>query len=124
MKKKRNSKQFNKQFRKRFFTRKSMTIIILTLVIILFLGIGGIRQKQKADHYKRSIEELSSEVKQIEDTNRALEEEKKETDTDAFKERVAREKLGLIKKDEYAIKESDEADSSKSSKSSGKKKSK
>ena len=98
--------------------------IILTLVIILFLGIGGIRQKQKADHYKRSIEELSSEVKQIEDTNRALEEEKKETDTDAFKERVAREKLGLIKKDEYAIKESDEADSSKSSKSSGKKKSK
>ncbi len=106
-KKKKNSKQFNKKFKKQFFTVKSVTIIVLTVVILLFLGMGGIHQKRKADQYKKTIEELTSEVNQIKETNKALEEEKDHTDSDEFKEKIAREKLGMVDQDEYALKESD-----------------
>lgn len=107
MKKRKNSKQFNKQFKKQFFTVKSGIIIVLTLLIVLFLGFFGLHQKKQADRYRETIKELSSEVKTIKETNKALEEEKENASSDDFKERIAREKLGLVDKDEYLVKESD-----------------
>ena len=106
-KKKKNSRQFNKKFKKQFFTRKSGLILLLTAVIIVFLGIGGLHQKREADRYRQAISELNSEMKEIDEENKKLEKEKEETDTDEFKERIAREKLGLIGKDEYVVRESE-----------------
>ena len=107
-KKRKNSRQFNDKFKKKFFTVKSAIIMVLTMMIVLFLGFGGIHQKRQADRYRDTIEELSSEVKQIKDTNKSLEKEKKNASSDEFKERMAREKLGLVGKDEYVVKESDD----------------
>lgn len=106
-KKRKNSRQFNKKFKKRFFTVKSAIIIGLTIVIILFLGVGRIHQRRQADRYQETINELTSEVKEIKEKNKALEEEKDNVDSDEFKERVAREKLGMVDKDEYSVKESE-----------------
>lgn len=105
--KKKNSKQFNKKFRKQFFTLKSGIVIVLTVVIILFLAAGGLYQKKQADSYRQAIKELKSEIKDIDETNKQLEKEREETNTKEFKERVAREKLGLIGKGEYLVKESE-----------------
>lgn len=121
MKKRKNSKQFNRQFRQQFFTAKSGIILVLTLVIVLLLGFGGYRQKRQADQYRETISELSSEVKEIRETNEDLEAERVNTNTDEFKERIAREKLGLIREDEYALQESEEEDTSDGKKSGGSK---
>ena len=108
-KKKKNSKQFNKKFKKQFFTIRSGLVIGLTVVIILFLAAGGLYQKQEADRYKAVISELDAEIQDINETNKQLEKEKEETNSKEFKERVAREKLGLIGKDEYSVKEGQES---------------
>ena len=109
-KKRKNSKQFNKKFKNRFFTIRSGLVIGMTVVIILFLAVGGLYQKKEADRYKEAILELNSEIKDLNEANRQLEQEKEETGSKEFKERVAREKLGLIGKDEYALKEAEGQD--------------
>ncbi|MBQ9156578.1 MAG: septum formation initiator family protein [Eubacterium sp.] len=106
-KKKKNSKQFNQKFKKQFFTKKSAVVIILTLVIVAFLGFGLMQQNKHAARYQEAIQELSSEVESLEDQNKSLEEEKDNMDSEEFKERMAREKLGLIDNDEYAVREAE-----------------
>ena len=83
-------------------------IIALTTVIVAFLGLGGLHQMRQVGRYQDSIEELSSEVSSLKETNKALEEEKARTSSDEFKEHVAREKLGLVEKDEYVVREAEE----------------
>ena len=79
-KKQKNSKQFNRQFKKKFFTKKSAIIIICTVVILGAFGIG----------YQKV--------------------EKKGIDTDEFKERIARERLGMIKEGEISLQEAKEGE--------------
>lgn len=104
-KKKKNSKQFNRQFKKRFFTKKSVIIIVCTIVILAAFGLGYQKIEKKAAKYQKTINELNTEIKNIKQTNKTLEEEKNNLDTDEFKERIARERLGMIKEGEISLQE-------------------
>ena len=110
--KKKNSKQFNEQFKKRFFSVKTGLLIALTLVIVLCAGIASVRLSRQARQYEKQIDELSTEVSKIKKENSALEEEKDNIDSEEFKERVARERLGMVGKDEYVLEQSEEGETS------------
>ncbi|MDD7113615.1 MAG: septum formation initiator family protein [Lachnospiraceae bacterium] len=106
-KKRKNSKQFNRKFKKRFFTRKSVTVLLAAVIVMIAVGFGCNQQRKKAAAYQNTIDELNEEIKDLEDGNQNLEEEKDNIDTDEFKEKMARERLGMIGKDEYSLEESD-----------------
>ena len=109
-KKQKNSKQFNRQFKKKFFTKKSAIIIICTVVILGAFGIGYQKVEKKAAKYQKTIDELKTDVKNIEQTNKTFEKENKGIDTDEFKERIARERLGMIKEGEISLQEAKEGE--------------
>lgn len=106
--KRKNSKQFNRKFKKRFFTRKSVTVLVAAFIIMIAVGVGCNQQRKRAENYQKTIDELNTEIKDLKDTNEALESEKNNLDTDEFKEKMARERLGMIGKDEYSLEESDQ----------------
>lgn len=109
-KKKKNSKQFNRQFKKKFFTKKSAIIIVCTVIILGGFWVGYQKVERKAAKYQKTIDELKTEVKNLEQTNKTLEKEKNNLDTDEFKERIARERLGMIKKGERSLQEAQEGE--------------
>ena len=109
-KKQKNSKQFNRQFKKKFFTKKSAIIIICTVVILGAFGIGYQKVEKKAAKYQKTIDELKTDVKNIEQTNKTLEKENQGIDTDEFTERIARERLGMIKEGEISLQEAKEGE--------------
>ena len=102
-KKRKNSKQFNRKFKKRFFTRKSVTVLVAAFIIMIAVGVGCNQQRKRAENYQKTIDELNTEIKDLKDTNEALESEKNNLDTDEFKEKMARERFGMIGKDEYSL---------------------
>ena len=106
-KKRKNSKQFNQKFRKRFFTKKSVTVLICVVIILVATAFGCQDLRRKAQRYEDTIEELSTEIRELEDTNQTLEEERNNMDSDEFKEKMARERLGMIGKDEYSLQQSE-----------------
>ncbi len=113
-KKRKNSKQFNQRFKKRFFTKKSVTVMFFALIILIGIGFGCQRQKKTAEKYQKTIEELNTDIQELEETNKTLEEEKENMDSDAFKEKMARERLNMIGKDEYSLQRSEEEASTES----------
>lgn len=110
-KKQKNSKQFNRQFKKKFFTKKSAIIIVCTVVILGVFWMGYQEVEKKTAKYQKTIDELKTDVKNIEQTNKELEKEKNNLNTDESKERIARERLGMIKEGEVSLQQAkDEED--------------
>ena len=109
-KKKKNSKQFNRQFKKKFFTKKSAIIIICTVIILGAFWGAYQKVEKKAAKYQKTIDELNTEVKNLKQTNKTLEKEKNNLDTDESKERIARERLGMIKEGEISLQEAQEGE--------------
>ena len=110
-KKKKNSKQFNRQFKKTFFTKKSAIIIVCTVIILSAFWGAYQKVERKAAKYQKTIDELRTEVKNLNQTNKTLEKEKNNIDTDESKERIARERLGMIKEGEISLQEAQEGES-------------
>ena len=75
-KKKKNSKQFNRQFKKTFFTKKSAIIIVCTVIILSAFWGAYQKVERKAVKYQKTIDELKTEVKNLNQTNKTLEKEK------------------------------------------------
>lgn len=109
-KKKKNSKQFNRQFKKTFFTKKSAIIIVCTVIILSAFWGAYQKVERKAAKYQKTIDELKTEVKNLNQTNKTLEKEKNNIDTDESKERIARERLGMIKEGEISLQEAQEGE--------------
>ena len=109
-KKRKNSKQFNERFRKRFFTKKSVTVLIFAVIILVAAAFGYQNLNRRAVRYEETIEELSTEIREIEETNKTLEEERTNMDSPEFKEKMARERLGMIDRDEYSLQQSENGD--------------
>ncbi len=101
--KRKNSKQFNQKFRKRFPSRKYISVFVLTAVILVVVAVGYYQLNQKAARYQKTIDELNTEIQEIRETNEALEEEKNNLESDEFREKMARERLGMISKDEFLL---------------------
>lgn len=109
-KKRKNSKQFNRQFKKKFFTKKSAIIIVCTVIILGAFWGAYQKVERKAAKYQKTIDELKTEVKNLDQTNKTLEKEKNNINTDEFKERIARERLGMIKEGEVSLQEDQEGE--------------
>lgn len=107
-KKKKNSKQFNKKFKKQFLTRKSLIVIGCTAVILLAVAFGCLHLERVERRTQERIDALNTEIKDIEDTNESLAREKDNLDSDESRTRLAKERLGMIEEDEYLLQESGE----------------
>lgn len=117
-KKKKNSKQFNKKFKKQFLTRKSLIVIGCTAVILLAVAFGCLHLERVERRTQERIDALNTEIKDIEDTNESLAREKDNLDSDESRTRLAKERLGMIEEDEYLLQESDKDDKAEEKKES------
>ena len=117
-KKKKNSKQFNKKFKKQFLTRKSLIVIGCTAVILLAVALGCLHLERVERRTQERIDALNTEIKDIEDTNESLAREKDNLDSDESRTRLAKERLGMIEEDEYLLQESDKDDKAEEKKES------
>ena len=107
-KKRKNSKQFNERFRKRFFTKKSVLVLMCAVVILVAIAFGCQSQRRRAAVLEETVDELNTEIKEIKETNKSLEEERTNMDSPEFKEKIARERLGMIDEDEYSLQQSED----------------
>lgn len=104
--KKKNSRQFNQRFKRRFLTSRSAIIWVFTIIIFAGMAVGFYKIEQRVSSYQKTIDELSTEIKTLKDTNRQLEEEMENVNSDEYIEKMARERLGMVKKDEYILRQS------------------
>lgn len=93
-----------KKLSRQFTTSMLIFGIAMVIVITLTLGYRNLLSKEKA--YQENIAELNNELKTLEETNKQMKNEMNNMDSKEFKEKIAREKLGMIKEDEILIKES------------------
>ncbi len=98
-KKNTNKKKLNK--RRRFIN----FIVILTLLTTVYFTFTLVRNKVEYNRLNNQLDELISERKEIEEEIKNLEKNYEDRDSLEFAEKVAREKLGMIKAKEYIIKE-------------------
>ena len=87
---------------------RSGIIWLCTIIIFLGMGIGFLKMERKVSSYRQTIDELSTEIRQLKETNSQLEEEMDNVNSDEYIEKMARERLGMVKKGEYVLKQSRE----------------
>ena len=119
MKKKKNSKEFNKRFKKRFLTRKALSVMFFTTIILTIIFVscfGTLRQERQLQSV---INEYTAENKKLRDQNEAIEEEKQKvqdmneamlrgdrnSQCDESIKDIARNVLGMIDADDYSLQE-------------------
>ncbi|MBQ1688108.1 MAG: septum formation initiator family protein [Lachnospiraceae bacterium] len=89
--------------------RRGMRIIALA-VLVLFAVFSyktmGLKQQVKAN--KKTIEKYKQDLKKLKEEKQEIENMKKYTDTDAYIEQQAREKFGLVYKDEVIFQADEE----------------
>ena len=108
--KKKNSRQFNQRFKRRFLTSRSAIIWAFTIIIFAGMAVGFYKIEQRVSSYQKTIDELSTEIKTLKNTNQQLEEEMENVNYDEYIEKMARERLGMVKEGEYILKQSKDVD--------------
>ncbi|MBR5047486.1 MAG: septum formation initiator family protein [Eubacterium sp.] len=108
--KKKNSRQFNQRFKRRFLTSRSAIIWVFTIIIFAGMAVGFYKIEQRVAGYQETIDELSTEIRNLKQTNRQLEDEMENVNSDEYIEKMARERLGMVKEGEFILKQSKEAD--------------
>ena len=83
--------------------------ISTTVVVILFavLSYKTVTLHQKASEYQATLDQYQKDVEKLEQDRQEIEEQKEYVQSDAYVEELAREKLGLVYKDEVIF-EADE----------------
>ncbi len=92
-------------FRKKRQNRLGMflvTIVVLMLLVVVSINSVGLRRKQKA--YQEKEQALQEQIDAEEERSEQIEEYRKYTQTKKYVEEVAKEKLGLVNKDEIIYK--------------------
>lgn len=79
-------------------------VVLISVVIILILAYQSIRLVQISKSLEKQIEESKIELATQEQKFKKLEKEKEEINTLESVEKIARDKLGLVKKDEIVFK--------------------
>lgn len=85
--------------RKRYVL-KPRTKIFLALLFLGYFGITMFKQELKMDDQTSKIEQLKGEISQTEETNADLERLLQYTQSEEYMEKMARERLGWVKKGE------------------------
>ncbi|WP_300259131.1 septum formation initiator family protein [Clostridium sp.] len=82
---------------------KNMVIIILIAILV----ISYVRQELTMNKIKKDIEAKQTQLNELQDKNKKLQDEVNQSSTDEYIERMARERLGMIKEGEKVITNSD-----------------
>lgn len=107
-KKRKNSKQFKRMFHKSLISRKTVMVYSFVAIILIVMAFGYYQMNQRTKRYQKNIEALNTEISELKETNKTLEKEKKNLNSDTFIERMARERLGMIRKDEVKLEDSED----------------
>lgn len=83
-------------------TRVILAIVLIVVAAVLF---NSYRTHKKAQEYAAVEAELDLQIAEAEAQKEALEEQEDYMQTDAYKEKVAREEFGMVKEGEYILKE-------------------
>ncbi|XZI55007.1 FtsB family cell division protein [Clostridium perfringens] len=82
---------------------KNMVIIILIAILV----ISYVRQELTMNKIHKHIEAKQTQLNELQDKNKKLQDEVNQSSTDEYIERMARERLGMIKDGEKVITNSD-----------------
>ena len=82
------------------FTRSSLVTKILVLVLVVYAAVTLVRLQGQLQEKNAQADVLAEEVSVMEQENQRLEQAIENLDTDEGVEAVARQKLGLVKKNE------------------------
>ncbi len=82
---------------------KNMVIIILIAILV----ISYVRQELTMNKIHKDIEAKQTQLNELQDKNKKLQDEVNQSSTDEYIERMARERLGMIKDGEKVITNSD-----------------
>ena len=78
---------------------KNLIILVLCLVFLL----GFVRQERAMKRIEKEIANKKTELEQIKEKNRELEEEVKSANSEEYNETLARERLNMVKPGEKVI---------------------
>lgn len=76
---------------------------VVIIILIAILVISFIRQEVTMNKINKDIEAKQTQLKELQDKNKKLQEEVTQSSTDEYIERMARERLGMIKEGEKVI---------------------
>lgn len=95
-------------FRKKRQNRFSMFLAILVVAILLIVvSIGSLRLTGDLESKEKRKAELEAQIEAEQERAEQLEEYEKYVQTDQFKEKMAREKLGMVKDGEIVFENED-----------------
>lgn len=94
--------------KRRSQNRLSMALVLFVMFVILgVVGLRAYQLRQQLDTYTAKKESLQAQIDSENKRTEEIAEYGKYTQTDEYVEQVAREKLGLVKKDEIIFKSED-----------------
>ena len=80
---------------------------VVTIILIAIFCISYIRQEITMNKIQKEIEAKQTQLNELESKNKKLQDEVNQSSTDQYIERMARERLGMIKAGEKVITNSD-----------------
>lgn len=86
--------------RRKRYTLKPRIKIFLVLLFLSYFGITMLKQGVKMNEQDEKIAHLKEQIAQVQDTNADLEKLIQYTESEEYVEKVARERLGWVKKGE------------------------
>lgn len=90
--------------KKKRYVLKPRVKVFFALLFLAYIGITMVNQGSKMNEQKVKIASLKKEIEHIEDGNRELEKLIQYTESEEYIEKVARERLGWVKKGEIIFK--------------------
>lgn len=82
------------------FTGQYAVVSIFLVLTILSMGYGVVDQALKVREYKEEMKSLRSQINKVDEDIRELQENKKYINEDEYIEKIAREKLNMVKPEE------------------------
>lgn len=82
-------------------------VVTLMVVVMIIAGVRGMTLHAQLAEYDAQIESLQQQIADEEARTQEIEEYGKYTQTDAYVEEVARDKLGLVKENEIIFRNED-----------------
>lgn len=94
--------------------RMSLKNVVVIILISIFI-ISYIRQEITMNKIQKDIQAKQTQLNELKDKNKKLQNEVSQSSTDEYIEKMARERLGMIKEGEKVITNSDSPQDNKSS---------
>ncbi|HHD2752829.1 TPA: septum formation initiator family protein [Clostridium perfringens] len=86
--------------------RMNLKNVVIIILVAIFC-ISYVRQELAMNKIQKDIEAKQTQLNELQDKNKKLQDEVNQSSTDEYIERMARERLGMIKEGEKVITNSD-----------------